>query len=174
MRHPILAAVFVLPAVSSPAGAQDAPDAAPLASLQAEVAELRAEAEIRELLHAYGRAIDTRDFDGFAQLWTVDAAYLGGANSGPLTGGPAIASFMEGVFADNPSGLGEPNAHVFFNEFIDVEGDRATGTSMGAFVTTAATGPVISIIAHYDDEYVLEDGRWKFARRVVQGFSNTP
>lgn len=81
---------------------------------------------------------------------------------------------MADIIARNPSGLGEPNAHVFFNETIQVTGDRATGTSMSAFVTTTADGPAISILARYDDEYVLQDGVWKFSRRVVRGFANGP
>src|SRR5690606_14241435 len=105
----------------------------------------------RELLHAYGRTLDARDFGAFAQLWTDDAEYLGGGSAAPVIGGPAIAEFLENIFAANPSGFGEPSAHIFFNESIAVTGDRATGTSMSAFVTTAADGPQLSILARYED-----------------------
>lgn len=163
------------PPAAAPADAA-APDAAlepdPLAALQAEVASLRAREDIRELIHAYGRTIDTRDFAAFAALWTDDAEYVGGGNGAPVIGARAIGEFMADIIARNPSGLGEPNAHVFFNETIVVDGDRATGTSMSAFVTTAPDGPVMSIVARYEDEYVREDGGWKFARRAVRPIAN--
>lgn len=135
-------------------------------------AELRAREDIRELIHAYGRTLDARDFDAFAALWTDDAEYVGGPGGEAMVGGPAIAAFLEEIFADNPSGLSGPTAHLFANEHIEVEGDAATGASLGAFLAPAEGGGfAIVILATYEDAYVREDGRWRFARRVVRGLS---
>ena len=140
----------------------------------AELRELRAKDEIRELIHAYGRTLDARDFAGFAALWAEDAAYVGGGAGGaPVVGPEAIAGQLEAIFAANPSGLEGPTAHLFFNEHIEVDGDRATGVSLGAFVAQPPGGEggafEMVILARYEDVYVIEDGRWKFARRVVRG-----
>lgn len=141
-----------------------------IAALRAEVSEAHAQNAIRGLMHAYGRLIDARDWDGFAAIWTDDAVYVGGPGSDTLQGGPAIAEFLRNIIASNPSGVGEPNFHVFFNEEISVQGGSARATSMSTFVTPNASGaPVMVILARYEDEYVLRDGAWKFQRRVVQG-----
>lgn len=144
--------------------------AAEVATLRAEVAEARAQNAIRGLMHAYGRLIDARDWDGFARLWTDDAVYVGGPGSDTLRGGAAIAGFLREIIAANPSGVGEPNFHVFFNEEIGVTGERARATSMSTFVTPDRNGaPTMVILARYEDEYVLKDGEWKFQGRVVHG-----
>ncbi|GEM_PF-1878817 len=147
--------------------AEAAPD--PLAILQEEVAALRAREDIRELLHAYGRTLDTRNFAAFADLFTADAEYVGGPNAEPISGNREIAVFLRDIIASDPSGYGEPNRHVFFNEHIVVDGDTATGSSMSAFVVPGPQGPMMAIVARYEDDYVRQDGVWKFARRAVYG-----
>ena len=173
------AAIALLAATCAGAGCAPKTDpgagaiAADVTALREAVAEARAQDEIRGLMHAYGRLIDARDWDGFAKLWTDDAVYVGGPGSDTLRGGPAIAGFLRDIIGANPSGLGEPNFHVFFNEEIEVTGAQARATSMSSFVTPNAAGaPVMSILARYEDDYVLVDGHWKFKGRVVK--SNLP
>lgn len=164
-----LAALLVACALALPVAAQTAAPAAG-AEAAAELHELRAREHIRELLHAYGRLIDQRRFDEFATLFTDDAEYVGGPGGDSIVGGTAIAGFLRDIIAENPSGLPEPNFHIFFNEHIAVDGERATGTSMSSFVVPGDDGrPVMTILARYEDEYVLSDGAWKFNRRVVHG-----
>jgi ketosteroid isomerase-like protein len=147
-----------------------APRAQGSAGLEAELVELRARDAIRELIHAYGRTLDARDFDGFAELWAENAEYVGGPGGQAVVGPDAIAGFLEGIFAANPSGLEGPTAHLFANEHIEVDGRRGSGTSLGAFLAQDGDGAArIVILATYEDDYVVEDGRWKFARRVVRG-----
>ena len=144
--------------------------AADVAALRADVAAAQAQNAIRGLMHAYGRLIDARDWDGVAKLWTDDAVYVGGPGSDMLHGGPAIADFLRKIISSNPSGVGEPNFHVFFNEEIAVNGDQASATSMSTFVTpTPAGAPTMVILARYEDEFVREGNEWRFKRRVVNG-----
>lgn len=139
-------------------------------ALRRDLAAAQAQNDIRSLMHAYGRTIDARDWDAFARLWTDDATYVGGPGSEQRIGGKAIAGFLREIIGANPSGVGEPNFHVFFNEEITVDGDRAKATSMSSFVTPGPTGaPQMAILARYDDEFVRAGGIWKFERRVVQG-----
>ncbi|MET0291796.1 MAG: nuclear transport factor 2 family protein [Steroidobacteraceae bacterium] len=155
------------------AAATAAAQTAEIASLRNELADAKAQNAIRGLMHAYGRLIDARDWDGFAKIWTDDAVYVGGPGSDTLKGGPAISDFLRRIITSNPSGVGEPNFHVFFNEEIEVSGDQAKATSMSTFVTPGPTGaPTLVILARYQDEYVLTGGQWRFKGRVVQ--SNLP
>ena len=131
-----------------------------------ELQEWRDRDAIHELLLAYGRTLDSRDFDGFGALFTADGEYGGGR------GPEAIAAAMRRTFASNPLGLREPNFHVFFNETIDVEGDRATSTSMSFYVAPDDHGGYrIVMMAAYDDELAKVDGKWKFRRRIVRALT---
>lgn len=136
--------------------------------LAARVDALEARDEIHALMMAYGRTLDRRDFQAFADLWASDAEYVQGA--GPGARGPAaIRAVLEAAFARNAAGVKAPNFHVFFNEAIGpVEADRASAYSRSAFVAAGADGKLeVVVTAHYDDTFVRENGRWKFLRRVI-------
>lgn len=142
------------------------PASAAAEEVSAELQELQDRAAIHELLLAYGRTIDERDFDAFGALFTEDGEYAG--NKGPA----AIAAGMRKTFAANPLGFREPNFHVFFNETIHVEGTAATARSMSLYVVPDDSGGYrIALMAAYDDELAKVAGVWKFRRRAVQGLT---
>lgn len=143
-----------------------AADAGP--SLQARLDRLEARAEIHELMMAYGRTLDRRDFAGFADLWATDAEYVQGRGPG-VKGPAAIRALLEKAFATNAAGVKEPNFHVFFNQAIGpIEGDRATAFSRSAFVAAGGDGALeVVVTAHYDDVFVRRNGRWQFLRRTI-------
>lgn len=123
---------------------------------------------IRFLFNDYGRLIDERNFAAFEELFAQNSEYGSGAN---LAKGPAaIRAQLEGALSKNTMGIGSPNFHIFFNESIKVDGDRATAISKGAFVAPDDKGrPVMIILATYDDVLVREGGRWKFLKRIIRG-----
>ncbi len=149
-------------------GCQPAPDTgSELGALQAQVAELQAKDEIRELFTAYGRTLDSRDFAAFGALYATDGEYVGGGASGTAHGQEEIAALLERLITTNATGA---NLHTYSNEKIDVSGDTAMAISRGAFYVQDATGgPQALIFATYNDSFVREDGRWKFQRREVIG-----
>ena len=51
-----------------------------------------------------------------------------------------------------------------------VQGDHGTGISKGGFVMAASddTKADFLLLATYRDEFVREDGRWKFKRRQIR------
>jgi uncharacterized protein (TIGR02246 family) len=142
-------------------------NAAVLAAMQAELAELQAREQIRELFTDYGRTLDNRDWAGFGALYATDSEYVGGGGSGAARGPEAIAAQLERQITTNSTGA---NLHVYSNEKITVSGDTATAQSRGAFFVADANGqPLPLIFATYNDELVKETGRWKFKRREVLG-----
>lgn len=152
-------------AAAVPAGASAA---AGSGSLQARLERLEARAEIHELMMAYGRTLDRRDFAAFQALWAEDAEYVQG--SGPPARGPAaIRAALEAAFARNPAGVAGPSFHAFFDESIGpVEDGRATAFSRSAFVAAGPGGALqVVVTARYDDLFVLRDGRWRFLRRHI-------
>ena len=133
-------------------------------------------AAIHHLLVDYGRTLDARDFDGFAALFSRDGVYVAGGGVGePLSGAQAGAA-MRRTFAENALGFAEPNYHLFFNETVEFVGpDSARARSQSLYMVPDEAGaPRAAMMAQYDDELVREEGRWKFARRVVRGLMPAP
>jgi uncharacterized protein (TIGR02246 family) len=123
--------------------------------------------EIRQLLIDYGRTLDKRDFVAFAKLFAENAEYVGGAGTA-IKGPSAIAKSLEETFKKNPTGVRDPNFHLFANETIQVNGDEAIAVSKGLFVVpNAANAPEIIMMATYEDVLKREGQQWKFKRRTV-------
>jgi uncharacterized protein (TIGR02246 family) len=138
-------------------------------SIEARLQALEDREEIRKLMIGYGRTLDQRDFAGFAKLFTQDAEYGGGGNTGMTKGAEAIARLLEEVFQKNPTGVKSPNFHLFSNETIQVNGDQAVGLSKGVFVVPGDNNqPAMVMLATYQDVFVRKDGVWKFKQRIVQ------
>ena len=184
----VVAVGIALPAV--PLHAQQSKQSAlTLEALAAKVKHLEDLQEITNLLNAYGRALDSRDFKMYGSLFSKDGSWSGGM--GTVTGGPqAIYDFM----TSRIGGGGQRNAggnanagggaggdargrqaggggggvgstyHIMSNFKIDVNGDSATAWSRWTFVS-AARGPGIQIAGRYEDTLVREDGAWKFKSR---------
>jgi ketosteroid isomerase-like protein len=152
---------------ASPAMAQTAAGATDLA---ARVRALEDREAIRTLWAEYGRTLDARDFAAFSQLFARDAEFVGGPGS-PAKGPAAIGAFLEKAIGTNyPNSKGR-NFHLYFNESIDLHGDEGTGLSKGGFVMAAGdnTKADFLLLATYRDQFVREDGRWKFKRREIIG-----
>jgi uncharacterized protein (TIGR02246 family) len=144
---------FSVPAAAAPA-------------IDARIQKLADAAEIRTLLHDYGRLLDARDLTAFAALFARDGAWVGGL--GTATGPAAIGAMMRKAFGDVAVGSNHANFHLLSNEIVTVDGDTATAWSRWTFVAADAAGrPAMAMAGHYDDRLVREGGRWRFARRVA-------
>jgi uncharacterized protein (TIGR02246 family) len=143
-----------------------------LDSLAARVQELEDREEIRELLLAYGRALDSRDFVAFSALFAEEEGeWVGGL--GAAKGRQAIFELMDKSIGHNRPRTGPPSFHVFSNEQIIVDGDQASATTKWIFVMqNDETSPRWVYLGHYDDTFVREDGRWRFLKR--QAFTDIP
>ena len=133
--------------------------------LAARVQALEAREAIRTLYAEYGRTLDARDFKAFSLLFSRDSEV--GSAKGPA----AIGAFLENAIGTNyPDSKGK-NYHLYFNESIDIQGDRGTGISKGGFVMATPDNSKADflLLATYRDEYVKEDGRWKFRKRQTVG-----
>lgn len=124
--------------------------------------------QILELLTAYGATLDRHDFVAFGQLFAEDAEYAGGPGA-PTRGRAAIQAQLQRVITSNPSNLPAPNHHLFFNPSIQLDGDRATSRSLGAYVAPAPDGGSTQMVffVTYDDLLVRSGGRWLFQRRTI-------
>jgi uncharacterized protein (TIGR02246 family) len=138
-------------------------------ALAAKVQALEDRDAIRALLVSYASTLDGRDFDSFEKLWAKDAEFLGGGNT-TAKGPKAIRDALQAALKANGAPVPGRDFHMVMNQTVDVTGDTATGFSRGTWIVTDAERKLqISIIAPYYDQFVREDGRWKFKRHQIGG-----
>lgn len=113
--------------------------------------------EIHDLIARYSLYIDTGRADEWASLFTDEGELHFGRNE-PTKGREALARFARDT---------EPGLHHFIvDEAVDVDGDRAVCTC--SLLVSKGQPPTFVLVGRYRDDLVREDGRWRFARRVVR------
>ena len=164
----IAVALFVSAVVTSsslPAWAGQAAGSA--RSVEARLQVLEDKEAIHTLMVTYGRTLDSRDFAGFEQVWARDAEFVGGTG-GAAKGPAAIRALLEGLLKANASPVPGKDFHILENVTIQISGDTATALSKGAFVVSGQNNRLeTAILANYHDQFVREDGKWKFKRRQI-------
>jgi uncharacterized protein (TIGR02246 family) len=143
---------------------------APKESVETRVQRFADKDEIQSVLLEYGRALDSRDFTAYSNLFAADGEWVGGFGSAK---GPAnIKAFMEKNMGTN----GNPtnNYHLLSNFVVTVSGDTATAWSRWAFVQPQERGAVIAQAGRYDDTFVRENGVWKFKKRTASNDTGRP
>lgn len=142
------------------------------ATLEQRLQVLEDKEAIRTLLIDYGRFVDDRNWEAFADLFATQGGTWNGG-MGVATGREAIIEMMRTTIEAtnrNAAGNGYSNLHLLGNEQIDVDGDHATALSKWVFVMTGAdNGPDVTFIGRYQDRFVRENGSWKFQERIVHG-----
>ena len=140
-----------------------------LGALAARLQVLEDREEIRALILAYGQAHDHRDYRMFASLFATDGEWIGGLGS--AKGPDAIFALMDEKIGHNPLPNGSGTIHVMTNFQIEIDGDRASATTKWLYLTpNEDNSPKATYLGHYDDQFIRENGRWKFLRR--QSFSD--
>jgi hypothetical protein len=158
----LLAALLPLAAVAQTK--DRAPAGADLASLAKRVQVLEDREEIRALILLYGQSHDHRDYRTFAGLFAKDGEWIGGLGS--AKGPDAIFALMDKSIGLHPLHEGSGTFHVLTNDQIVIDGDRATSTTKWIYLTAADdNSPKLTYLGHYDDQFIRENGRWKFLRR---------
>ena len=120
--------------------------------------------EIRGLVMAYRRHLDSGDLRAFSELFSEHGVWVG--NTGHGRGPQGIRTMLEQGLAPNPPAPGPTRFHLVSDPVIDLDGDRATGGMLWALVSRGeAETPTLTLVGHYVDRYVREAGRWRFERR---------
>lgn len=159
-----LACIALLTCLLTSISAQAADSASAIAALQQRVQVLEDREAIRSLILAYGVAHDNRDYRTFAALFAREGEWVSGMGS--AKGPEAIFTLMDDTIGHNPQPGGSGTFHILSNEEIKVEGDLASANTKWMYVTPDEDGsPDILILGHYLDEFIREDGVWKFLRR---------
>jgi hypothetical protein len=100
----------------------------------------------------------------FASLFAANGEWIGGLGS--AKGPEAIFALMDKSIGHNPLPAGSGTFHVMTNDQIVIDGDRATSTTKWLYITPSEdNSPKPTYLGHYDDQFVRENGKWKFLRR---------
>ena len=129
-------------------------------SLESRLARVEARQQIEELLVRYTFLIDDHEFDALGRLFTADARF--GSPGSTHTGRAAIVENYRKLGDLYPITLHEARGSVV--EFAD--DDHATGRVLG-FSEQANDRHTVITSFRYADQYVRQDGQWRFAVREV-------
>jgi hypothetical protein len=148
------------------AGQAEAASANDRADLAKRIQRIRDELAIERLQIDYGRRLDDKDFHAYAGNFASNGELVSGV--GGAKGPDAIYHMLTDRLGGGGAPVGEAHStfHLMTNPIIDIDGDQATGTVRYTFFTTGKDGrPHPQIAAHYRDQYIRENGQWKFLRR---------
>jgi len=124
------------------------------------------ERAITAVLHDYARALDRRDWELLASLFTANAVVDYSSEGGPVCHGP------EPVVADcqeDFAGL-DATSHLIGNVTIAVDGDSARASSVvhaWHVRQAAAGGSTLLLVGGYEDRLVRTPGGWRLAARTL-------
>lgn len=137
--------------------------------LEERLRELENIEAVRKLLAIYPKALDARDSNTLAQLFTRDARVVVVPWNLDMRGHKNVLDFFLAYFQ---SDWKEPRHH-YTNEYVERAGSGYTAFSY--FHETLARGDQ-SVIGWgtWEDKIAFEDGRWKFAERVITIMALTP
>lgn len=136
-------------------------------SLEARVARLEARTAIRELVARYCFAVDERDVAGIGECFARDGVMRSLDGVMDARGRAAVIEQFHGRFAV----LGPSNhyTHDHLIEFEDASSSRAHGL-LNTHAEVVRHGELLVTSLRYHDRYCLEEGRWRFAERVLAFF----
>ena len=133
-------------------------------SEQSPIATLLAKDEIRELVLLYSRGVDRKDIPLLRSLYTSDAT----DHHGTFFSGTADEYIQ---FLERSLPHIHVSGHYVCNHLISVDGDQGEGEvyALAYHIIPDSKGGMVEDLCcvRYVDRYRKENGRWRFAARVV-------
>jgi uncharacterized protein (TIGR02246 family) len=128
-----------------------------------------AQEEIRRVLGLYVQRLDDRDFDGCAELFAPEAAYV--SRTGEHRGRSAIRSTLEDMCSTQPRGW--RTVHHLSSPVIDMLGDSEAEvvTDLVVYECFDDLPWGIRETGRHRDRMVLNDGLWLFSEKQVESDS---
>lgn len=131
-----------------------------------ELHEISDRLELIDLMVRYAHCVDTRDWQGFRELFAPDARIDYTAMGGVAGGVDEVADWLEATLAAFPA-----FQHLVSNPMLHIDGDTATGRTMcfnPMAVNAASPGDhnVFFCGLWYVDTFVRTERGWKIASRT--------
>ena len=121
--------------------------------------------EITDLMVRYSHAVDTRQWDALAEIFSADAVIDYRAMGGPRGGVPEITEFLSSTMPRFPA-----FQHLIANSSITVAGDIGTARTMchNPMVLPGQDARIMFCGLWYLDEFARVDGEWRITSRVEE------
>ena len=133
-------------------------------SLEARVRALEDKEEILALFMEFGRCLDAKDWEPYADLFAEDGVLNSLQGVGRANGRAEIRALFGKTLKDVPATA----FHLYNNIAIDVDGDTATARSFWTYLRPGPDGaPEILQFGRYRDRLTRENGRWRFELREI-------
>lgn len=132
--------------------------------LEHRIARLEARAEIRELVTRYAIACDEHDIPHLESLFTPDAVFASPNGQMLATGRQEIIEMFCKVLATRGPGYHWTHDHIIR---FDRNSETAASGLLLSHAETTPDGTHSLSAMKYDDEYRVEDGSWRFAKRTI-------
>jgi hypothetical protein len=119
--------------------------------------------QIKQLKARYFRAMDTKQWEEFAEVWARDA--LAGSGDSALRGREAIVEYIK---SQSETARSVHHGHMPEIELL-VDGTARGIWAMFDFYEERAGDPPKGFMGfgHYQETYVFEDGAWRIATMVL-------
>lgn len=132
-----------------------------LAQVEARLARLEDIESVRKIIARYGKALDTKNIDALKQLFAVEAAVTVSPWGLSASGHAAVMDFYAQSFLDS-----EATRHYMTNAEIEPEGE---GYRSHCYFQNSVDSPPQSLRGWgiYEDDFVREDGVWKFLNKRI-------
>ena len=147
--------------------------------LEAKVQELSDREAIRDLRYRYHEYINDARFDEIGDLFSDDGEVNFG-HLGTAHGRDEIRRFFGGLRASAGNGGAadwQPRLsrvrQFIHNHMVEVDGDHAHGFAY-LEAKPVYKGESYVVAARYDDDYVRQNGQWKFARMALMPYFMVP
>ena len=138
-----------------------------LARVEAQLHELQDREAIRELRCRYHEYVNQGRWSEIPDLFTEDAE-LDFGYLGKERGRERLARLFQGA-----SQLLPFVKQFIHNHTIELQGERGTGTSY-LEAKSVSGGKAYVVAGRYDDQYVRQDGEWRFARMDLTPYFTVP
>jgi hypothetical protein len=154
----------------------------------ADVQAIEDRQEIEQVWSRYVQALDTADADAYAALFTNDA-YLE-VDGAVFKGQQKIRGVIKDIrtkleFDSLPSDKRGrkfgPIRHIASGFILDLHGDTATSESYWTEIISEGKNaqgvgkpPSVLKMGRYEDEFVKQNGKWLFSRRIITGDLSMP
>lgn len=116
---------------------------------------------LQDLVARYALSVDERDWDAVGEMYATDCVF--DSVEGRFRGRQAVVNY----YRQRTSQFGA-TYHYPHSQTVSITGpDAATGT-VAAHAELAIGDQTVMVALRYQDQYVREDGAWRFQERVVQ------
>ena len=128
--------------------------------LEARLRRIEDRIELSDLVATYGRAVDDRDVALLESLYTEDAVF--DSVEGPIRGRREVVDY----YLQRMRMYG-PSYHIPHSQTVEFVGDDEATGIVCAHAELGMPGGAFWIGLRYHDQYVREDGTWRFRERKV-------